>query len=205
MRHPTEKTPFWEALNLPVPGAEMAHDAYLSLDETPVPMEYVHGQVVYPHWNAETHMSLTPRPIHQLIVMEVIAVLRRMVPDGRVITAPMDVQIGPHTLQPDVFWASAGGQCVIGETRFIGPPDLVVEVVSPGNATHDRITKHAIYEQQGVREYWIIDPNERYLDVFVLVEGAYRRQGAYVPADTFASVVLGQTVNVAELFAVQQS
>lgn len=60
-----------------------------------------------------------------------------------------------------------------------GAPDLVVEVLSPGTAKRDRGYKKDVYEKSGVGEYWIVSPQERSIEVYLLEEGHYRLDGAY--------------------------
>ena len=56
--------------------------------------------------------------------------------------------------------------------RFEGGPDLVIEIISPGSVSEDRVRKFTQYEQAGVREYWIIDPrpHQQQADFYVLGE-----------------------------------
>ncbi len=52
-----------------------------------------------------------------------------------------------------------------------GAPDLIVEVLSPSTRRHDRITKYGLYQRAGVREYWIVDPETKTAESFVLEDG----------------------------------
>jgi len=54
-----------------------------------------------------------------------------------------------------------------------GPPDLVIEIISPSTARYDRIYKFRKYQQAGVREYWIVDPETNTLQVCILENGRY--------------------------------
>ena len=54
-----------------------------------------------------------------------------------------------------------------------GAPDLVVEILSPSTQRHDRFTKFCLYQRAGVREYWIVDPDNRIVQSFVLEDGRY--------------------------------
>jgi Uma2 family endonuclease len=58
-----------------------------------------------------------------------------------------------------------------------GVPDLLVEVLSPGNKDHDLIKKKDLYERFGVKEYWIIDPETKLALCFQLVSGKYVKAG----------------------------
>ena len=78
---------------------------------------------------------------------------------GRVYVAPFDVVLGEKTaLQPDILFVSASRLGIIGPEYIIGPPDLVVEVLSPHRVSYDRVTKLEQYALHGVGEYWLIDP-----------------------------------------------
>jgi Uma2 family endonuclease len=83
--------------------------------------------------------------------------------------------------------------------RLYGPPDLVVEILSPSNLHNDLIRKRDLYDAAGVTEYWIVDPREQRIDVFVAGDDGYvldQRTGG-----TVASRVLdGLTLSVADLF-----
>lgn len=61
-----------------------------------------------------------------------------------------------------------------------GAPDLVVEVLSPSTSKNDRLQKKAVYEACGVREYWLVDPNNRTIEQYLLREGTLALHGVYV-------------------------
>jgi Uma2 family endonuclease len=69
-------------------------------------------------------------------------------------------------VQPDVFFISRERLGILGELIVEGAPDLVVEVLSPSTFHIDLRRKMATYSQFGVREYWIVDPEERTVEVF---------------------------------------
>jgi Uma2 family endonuclease len=80
-------------------------------------------------------------------------------------------------------------------------PDLIVEVLSLGTASRDRGEKKAIYERNGVREYWLVDARERTLVVFHLFEGRFGPPDTYDESDRFRSKVLPNLeFSVSELF-----
>jgi Uma2 family endonuclease len=56
-----------------------------------------------------------------------------------------------------------------------GPPDIIVEILSPGSAKRDLSAKRAVYQAAGVPEYWIVDPESAAIEVLALERGAYVR------------------------------
>ncbi|MCX7792162.1 MAG: Uma2 family endonuclease [Chloroflexaceae bacterium] len=99
---------------------------------------------------------------------------------GKVFSAPTDVELAPgFVVQPDVLVISADRLHLITPSRISGPPDLVVEVTSPGTAGYDRREKQDAYARAGAPEYWIVDPHAQTVEVLVLEEGSYRSQGVF--------------------------
>ena len=87
---------------------------------------------------------------------------------GEVFSAPYGVEF-PATgegVQPDIIFVSRARREIIAEAGIVGAPDLVVEIPSPSTAGRDRTIKLELYERQGVREYWIVDPDENAVDVW---------------------------------------
>lgn len=62
---------------------------------------------------------------------------------------------------------------IIQKDGIHGAPDLVVEVLSPGTAKNDKGYKKELYEKSGVKEYWIVDPVSRSIEVYLLSNGKY--------------------------------
>ena len=69
-------------------------------------------------------------------------------------------------VQPDIFFVSNERRATIGEKQVTGAPDLVVEILSPSTAHRDRGVKLDLYARRGVREYWIVDPEEDVVDIW---------------------------------------
>jgi Uma2 family endonuclease len=82
---------------------------------------------------------------------------------GKIISAPFEVKLWPDgpSREPDLLFVSNDNLERLGEKRFDGGPDLVVEIVSAGSVREDKVRKFDEYEQAGVSEYWIIDPRQR--------------------------------------------
>jgi Uma2 family endonuclease len=167
---------------------------FASLPETPTPPELIDGEVI---------VSPTPRNTHQAVVRSLLLALTRL-GEGEAILSPMDVYLDDdNVVQPDLFWVSgAKSRCQLGEDDYWhGAPDLVVEVLSPGTARRDRGDKYDLYQRHGVREYWIVDPAARFVEVFVYQGEGFTRQGLYGPEETFASSVLaGREIGLEQIF-----
>ena len=77
---------------------------------------------------------------------------------GRVYNAPMDLQLSEtDVVQPDLMVILSEHTHYVSPSRILGPPDLIIEIVSPASADRDRNLKRKLYQQRGVPEYWIVD------------------------------------------------
>ena len=127
-------------------------------------------------WDGELIMSPAPTPSHQDIVLHFASLLRTFVNSktlGKVFVSPIDVVLSlRRAVQPDVIFVSKPRLGIIKEV-IRGAPDLVVEVVSEGSWKRDRVEKKGLYEQFGVTEYWIIDPEAQTIEVFALGKKGY--------------------------------
>lgn len=93
---------------------------------------------------------------------------------GKVIIAPFDVVLDEHnTAQPDVLFVAKSRLSLIQQRGVFGPPDLVVEVLSPNSVSHDRTRKRKLYARFGVKEFWIVDRRNQTIEVFQLQKGDY--------------------------------
>lgn len=177
--------------------ATMTLEEFLSRPDSNQPMEYEDGGIiVFP----------MPTPKHQSIVLNIADLIKRTKPNGKRFVAPVDVVMGDRVYQPDVFWIKEGGACVNTGAYFEGPPDLAVEIVSPSTGKRDRRDKFFAYEQHGVGEYWIVEPDQQVIEVYTLINGKYQRHGVFGPEDTFTSPVLGadKPINGAQIFSDDQ-
>jgi len=118
-------------------------------------------------------LYMTPAPVvrHQRVSKRLEMALTRILEHsghGEVFRAPLLVEF-PGTgdrVQPDILFVSKERRAIIGEKAVLGAPDLVVEILSPSTAHRDRGIKLDLYARRGVREYWIVDPEEDVVDVW---------------------------------------
>jgi Uma2 family endonuclease len=120
-------------------------------------------------------LYVTPSPyvLHQVVVTEIWCVLNSAATrtGGLALVAPMDVHLAEHSVvQPDVVYLSAARRELV-QQWIEGAPDLVVEVLSRGTARKDRGEKLRLYAATGVREYWIVDAEERQIEHLVNRDG----------------------------------
>jgi Uma2 family endonuclease len=85
----------------------------------------------------------------------------------------------------------------------LGSPDLVIEILSPGNSSKEMKLKKSLYEENGIREYWIIDPEHEYAFQFNLLEsGVYSPATIYVNDDILNCVIFPTlTIDLNEVFS----
>lgn len=127
--------------------------------------------------SSTTHQTVSKRLLYQLYTQIELAGL------GLVFNAPYDVQLTDYDIvQPDLIVVLKHRARMITPTKINGVPDLVVEILSPTNASHDTDLKKQIYERTGVVEYWIADPENQKLERYRLVDGAYRLEPPTDPA-----------------------
>lgn len=112
--------------------------------------------------------------MHADLVAELLVLIRPHVRlhhrGGTMLTAPVDVRFSDlRVVQPDIVYFSPERRHLLTKARAIsGAPDLAVEVVSPFNRGHDLNEKFDLHERMGVREYWIVDPDDESLRLFAL-------------------------------------
>jgi Uma2 family endonuclease len=144
-------------------------------------------------WNGEIIMSPAPHPDHQRIVRNFFRKLDRHVEEhelGEVLFSPCDVVLTQkRVVQPDVLFISQARRSII-KSHIAGVPDLAMEVISETSWQRDRIHKKSLYEQSGLPEYWIIDPDSETIEVFTLVKGVYQIHSRAVGPQTAKSKLL---------------
>ena len=141
-------------------------------------------------------MAAAPNFDHQCTVMRLAVYLDHLVTEHRlgiVLVAPFEVRLPgvARVVQPDVLFITSKRTPRRGAARFTGAPALIIEVLSRSTARTDKVVKFTAYERAGVREYWLVDPRTRSVEVYSLSEkGTYEMAGQYTPGETVTSTVL---------------
>lgn len=138
---------------MPEPSTRFTYQDYLALPDDGKLYEVLDGELV---------LNPAPTTYHQRAVRRLLTRMSGHVEEhdlGEVFVAPTDVVLAEDQVcQPDVLFVATANLHLVERAAIMGPPDLVVEVVSPTRRRKDLIQKRSIYERHGVGEYWIVDP-----------------------------------------------
>lgn len=150
-------------------------------------------------------MVPAPTPYHQRISrnIELLLIQNVMKNDlGEVLHSPIDVYFSEQdTFQPDIILVLKGRLNIIGETKIEGAPDLIIEILSPSSAYYDLGSKYKVYEKAGVKEYWLIHPDRKAIEVFENKEGKFELIQAVDEIGVVRSELLeGFEVDLAKVF-----
>ena len=130
----------------------------------------------------------------------------------KVFSAPFDVRLPKNgekedskihnVVQPDIVVVCDPNK--LDERGCLGPPDLIVEILSKSSGKRDLKDKFLLYEKSGVKEYWIADPTHRNIQIFVLgPKGKYRLMGNFVEGDEVSpSMFPDLTIKINDVFEI---
>jgi Uma2 family endonuclease len=139
---------------------EWTVEEFLQLEESNLPCELINGEVF---------MSPAPNLIHQIVSSNLNDFLKAYArkTEGFAAYSPFDVYLdNKNVFQPDLIYLKKENRSKLFEKGLKGAPDLAIEIISPSNSYKDRNQKKRLYESFGVKEYWIIDPANRTLEIY---------------------------------------
>ncbi|MCL6632982.1 MAG: Uma2 family endonuclease [Alicyclobacillus herbarius] len=152
------------------------------------------------------YLMASPTPEHQQVALQLAAEFGLYLrgKECEAFIAPMDLCFEesletPHVVQPDLF-------VMCGEygrdKRIVGIPVLVVEILSPSTAANDTIRKLNLYQRMNVGEYWIVEPDEKIINVYLHDGSTLRWTAAYTPGDSVSPTRFPDlTIDVSTVFA----
>lgn len=154
----------------------------------------------------ELHVVPPPTTEHQEISNEIefqLQLYLRARRTGRMLHAPVGLRLGEESVfEPDILVVLHDGAATIEPAAVSGPADLVVEILSRGTAKRDVGVKKRVYEASGVREYWIVDPVAKRIEVLALRDGVYVTHGLHtIDATLTSSVLPGFELVVRDVFS----
>jgi Uma2 family endonuclease len=144
-------------------------------------------------------------PYHQLVLGAVLGALYDFAEQGGALfLGPVDVLFGEGDyLVPDLVWIRRERLGIISDRGIEGAPDLIVEVASPATADRDRGIKRERYANYGVPHYWIIDPRQRHVEVYRMLEDPTAPRVVARESFTWTPISGGETleIDIPELFS----
>ncbi len=125
-----------------------------------------------------------------------------------VFIAPFDVRLPNKNITVNnIYTVVQPDLCVVCDLEKIdakgcvGAPDWVIEILSPGNSKKEVRYKYQLYEEAGVREYWVVRPEENEINIYVLEEGAFRALPPFVKGDIVSPIIFPELrIDTDELF-----
>jgi Uma2 family endonuclease len=152
----------------------------------------------YELYDGEVFVVPSPLPLHQFVLARLHLAFEDYCKahGGVVLFAPLDIVLTDFdVVQPDLLLFTAERAHLIHPRRVTRvPPDLAVEILSPGTARNDRGRKRDLLARHAVREYWLVDPDVPRIEVFALRDGALVATSAADDAETVTSPLLPSLV-----------
>lgn len=137
-------------------STRLTYDDFVSFPDDGLRHELIDG---------EHYVTPSPATIHQRLVGRLFVTLHEYLTAakrGEVFLAPFDVVLSRHdVVEPDLLVVLAEQAGIVTDKHVRGAPAIVVEVLSPGTKRRDETLKRQLYARVGVKEYWIVDPDER--------------------------------------------
>lgn len=155
-------------LQAPLPPESVTYEEFLAWADEDTLAEWVDGKII---------MTSSAGNIHQDIsgfLASLLRVFAESSHSGVVRSAPFQMKLERSGRGPDLLFVAAEHGDRLREGYLEGPADLVVEIVSPESVGRDRGEKFTEYEAGGVQEYWLLDPQRRWAEFYLLEGERYR-------------------------------
>jgi len=171
------------------------YEDYAKLPEG-APYQLIGGELI---------MTPAPTPYHQIVSRKIMSLLIQYVEKnnlGEILYSPIDVYFSEEDVfQPDIIFISKERLNIIGETKIKGAPDLIIEILSPSTAYYDLGRKYEVYEKNGVKEYWIVHPERKSIEIYQNQEGQFKLIKMAKEKDTVnSSLFKGFELNLEKIF-----
>jgi Uma2 family endonuclease len=162
-------------------------------------VEVIHGMV---------RLMAAPKDRHQAILIELALQIGTFLKEKpcKIRVAPYDVRLfyredetDDTVVQPDI--SVICDQKKLGEEGCHGAPDLVVEILSPSNSAAEMSRKLELYREAGIREYWLVNPEDETVTAHLLKDGKYVLQIYKVEEKLPSAVLAGLEIDLKAAFA----
>lgn len=161
--------------------------------------------------DGEAYMMATPLRVHQRISRELLLQIGNYLQGKRceVFSAPFGVRLFEEDgnrpedvdtmVEPDITVVCDPDK--LDKYGCKGAPDMIIEILSPSNRRHDLVVKYRLYQRAGVREYWIVDPDTKTVQVHKLEDGAYDAPEVYTTGEVPVGLWEDFRVDLGPVFA----
>lgn len=186
-------------------------------------LQQTYSYADYLTWQIEQFVELlrgkilpmsAPSRYHQKIVTNLVTKINSFVKEEKcgceIYVAPFDVRLVKNPAgkaDKDIYTVVQPDLCLIcdlsklDDKGCLGAPDFIIEIISENNAKRDLKDKFDLYEENGVREYWIVRPSEKTVQQFFLENEKYVYKKAYSYEDVISPLVLPElSINLTEVF-----
>lgn len=178
LEHPAPER-LWEEVATTLEAEKTARAAFREWLKPDVKAEFINGEIIMHSPAKRRHNQATK---HIASLLDLFVSTRDL---GEVAIEKALVGLTRHDVEPDVcFWRQETADSFSDDMNVYPPPDLVVEVLSKSTEDRDRGVKKDAYEADGVREYWLVDPVARTVELFELAKNKHGRQ-VFVLRETY--------------------
>lgn len=170
-------------------------DDFATFPDDGLRREIIHGELMTQGAPVTRHQRLSIRLTFALLKhVEAYA-------GAEIFVAPYGVVFSrTNVVQPDLIVVTDTNAQIVTDKHIEGVPDILIEIVS--DSRYDRVNKRGLYEEFGVPEYWVVDPEADRIEVHRLTNGRYDRPEIFEPGDTLSTTILpGLRIDLASLFA----
>lgn len=169
LRKAPDAIKIWEAFQLELEAEKAKREEFYNLVHENVKAEFINGEIIF-------HSPVKNR--HWLVSANIIGVLQPFVRKnklGIVGAEKVMIRLTRNDYEPDiVFFSNEKCAAFSPDQMLFPPPDLAVEILSPSTEKYDREIKFADYAAHGVSEYWIVDPEQKSIEQYLLTGKDYR-------------------------------
>lgn len=145
----------------PRPDLRLTYDDFLLFPDDGMRHELIDGEHYVTPSPTLRHQKLSGR-----LYLAIAEYLRAHPSRGEIYYAPLDVVLSNWDIvEPDLIFIAGDQLNILTEKNIVGVPAIVIEILSPSTRRRDQRLKHRLFEARGVREYWMVDPDQNIVTV----------------------------------------
>jgi Uma2 family endonuclease len=196
LRKAPDAIKIWEAFQQELDAEKAKREEFYNLVHENEKAEFINGEIIF-------HSPVKNR--HWLVSSSIIGLLQPFVRNnklGMVGAEKVMIRLTRNDYEPDiVFFSKEKSAGFTPDQMLFPPPDLAVEILSPSTEKYHREIKFADYCSHGVTEYWIVDPEQKSIEQYLLTGKDYRLNvKLHDEGILHCTVIEGFTLNVSDIF-----